>query len=264
MKWFGTCTDIEQIKVAEQRLKESEAKFSGIISIAADAIISIDEQQRITIFNKGAEQIFGYTEAEAIGAPLDTLIPARLREIHRFDVEAFVSGDVTAHRMSDRDITLVGVRKNGEEFPAEAAISKLQLGDDTLLTVALRDITERTRVEKEQRFLAEAGAVLSTSLDYEQTLATVAHLVVRDFADWCLIEVVEEHEPGWQRRVVSRDPSKVGGVRGAGAAADRSAAPSSLSVRRRHEAACSSSNTSAPTRSRPLCKGRSTCEPCAP
>ena len=77
IKWFGTCTDIEQIKAAEQRLKESEAKFSGIISIAADAIISIDEQQRITIFNKGAEQIFGYTEAEAIGAPLDTLMPAR-------------------------------------------------------------------------------------------------------------------------------------------------------------------------------------------
>ena len=83
IKWFGTCTDIEQIKAAEQRLKESEAKFSGIISIAADAIISIDEQQRITIFNRGAEQIFGYTEAEAIGAPLDTLIPARLREVHR-------------------------------------------------------------------------------------------------------------------------------------------------------------------------------------
>ena len=111
--------------------------------------------------------------------------------------------------MGDRAITIVGVRKNGEEFPAEAAISKLQLGDKTLLTVALRDITERTRVEKEQRFLAEAGAVLSASLDYEQTLATVAHLVVRDFADWCLIEVVEEHEPGWQRKVVSRDPSKV-------------------------------------------------------
>ena len=87
MKWFGTCTDIEQIKVAEQRLKESEAKFSGIISIAADAIISIDEQQRITIFNRGAEQIFGYTEAEAVGAPLDTLIPARFRAIHRLHVE---------------------------------------------------------------------------------------------------------------------------------------------------------------------------------
>jgi PAS domain S-box-containing protein len=207
IKWFGTCTDIEHIKVAERRLKESEAKFSGIIAIAADAIISIDEQQRITIFNRGAEQIFGYTEAEAIGAPLDLLIPTRLRENHRLHIER-ASGDVTAGRMSDRDITLVGVRKNGEEFPAEAAISKLQLGDETLLTVALRDITERVRVEKEQRFLAEAGAVLATSLDYEQTLATVAQLVVRDFADWCFIDVIQEHESVWRRKVVSRDPSR--------------------------------------------------------
>ena len=78
-KWFGTCTDIEQIKVAEQRLKESEAKFSGIISISADAIISIDEEQRITIFNDGAEQVFGYSKAEAIGTPLGNLIPERFR-----------------------------------------------------------------------------------------------------------------------------------------------------------------------------------------
>ena len=193
-KWFGTCTDIEQIKVAEQRLKESEAKFSGIISISADAIISIDEEQRITIFNNGAEKIFGYSKAEAIGAPLDILIPERFRSIHRQHVERFAAGAVTARRMGERLTTIAGLRKNGEEFPAEAAISKLQVGDRTLLTVALRDITERKRFEKEQQLLAEAGAVLATSLDYEQTLATVAQLVVRDFADWCIVEVIEEHE----------------------------------------------------------------------
>ncbi len=208
IKWFGTCTDIEQFKAAEQRLKESEAKFSGIISIAADAIISIDEQQRITIFNKGAERIFGLTAVEAIGSPLELLIPARLRDAHRLHVESFASGDETARRMGERGLAITGVRKDGEEFPAEAAISKLQIGDKTLLTVALRDVTERARAEKEQRFLADTGAVLAASLDYDQTLETVAHLVVRDFADWCLIEVLEEHEPAWRRKLVSRDPSK--------------------------------------------------------
>jgi len=208
IKWFGTCTDIEQLKAVEQRLKESEAKFSGIVSISADAIISIDEEQRIILFNNGAEQIFGYSKAEVIGTSLGTLIPARLREAHRRHIEGFASGDATARRMGERGTTIAGLRKNGEEFPAEAAISKLQVGGTIILTVSLRDITERTRIEKEQRFLAEAGAVLGASLDYEQTLATVAHLVVRDFADWCTIELVEDHEQAWRRKVISRDPSK--------------------------------------------------------
>jgi PAS domain S-box-containing protein len=207
-KWFGTCTDIEQIKVAEHRLKESEAKFSGIISIAADAIISIDEEQRITIFNNGAEQVFGYSQAEAIGTPIDNLMPERFRKTHRQYVERFASGPVTARRVGERLTTIVGLRKNGEEFPAEAAISKLQVGDKTFLTVAMRDITERKRFEKEQRLLAEAGVMLAASLDYDQTLATVAHLVVRDFADWCMVEVIDEDGVIRRLKVAAGDPSK--------------------------------------------------------
>ena len=80
LKWFGTCTDIEHIKLAEQKLEESEAKYSGIVSISADAIISIDDEQRITIFNDGAERIFGYSQAEAVGTPFEGLIPERLRD----------------------------------------------------------------------------------------------------------------------------------------------------------------------------------------
>ena len=209
MKWFGTCTDIEHIKVAEQKLKESEAKFSGIVSISADAIISIDDEQRITIFNDGAEKIFGYSQGRGDREPRSTCSsPSGFAARHRQHVERFAAGDVTARRMGERLATIAGLRKNGEEFPAEAAISKLQVGDKTLLTVALRDITERKRIEKEQRFLAEAGAVLAASLDYEQTLATVARLVVRDFADWCIVEIVEEHEQLRRLKVVSADPAK--------------------------------------------------------
>ena len=207
-KWFGTCTDIEHIKVAEQRLKESEAKFSGIVSISADAIVSIDEEQRITMFNDGAEQIFGYSKAEAIGTPLGNLMPERFRKLHRQHVERFASGAATTRRVGERLITVAGLRKNGEEFPAEAAISKLQVGDKTILTVALRDITERKRFEKEQQLLAEAGAVLATSLDYDQTLATVARLVVRGFADWCMVDVTDEDGVVRRLKVAAGDPSK--------------------------------------------------------
>ena len=110
--------------------------------------------------------------------------------------------------MGERLATIAGLRKNGEEFPAEAAISRLQVGEKTLLTVALRDITERRRIETEQRLLAEAGAVLAASLDYEQTLATVARLVVRDFADWCIVELVEQDEQLGRLKVVSGDASR--------------------------------------------------------
>src|SRR4029450_13632445 len=207
-KWFGTCTDIEQIKVAEQRLKESEAKFSGIISISADAIISIDGEQRITLFNNGAEQIFGYSKSEAIGAPLDILIPDRFRSAHRQHVERFAGGNEIARRMGEQLTTIAGLRKNGEEFPAEAAISKLRVGEKTLLTVALRDITERKRLEKEQQFLAEVSVVLSASLDSEQTLSSVADLVVQNVADWCAIAVVDEHGNLIRLKVASADPAK--------------------------------------------------------
>ncbi|MGZ4337984.1 MAG: PAS domain S-box protein [Gaiellaceae bacterium] len=199
--------DLTERKRTEEALRISEAKFSGIVSISADAIISIDDDQRITIFNDGAEKVFGYPKAEAIGAPLDLLIPERFRERHRGDVAKFAAGDVTARRMGERVATIAGRRKNGEEFPAEAAISKLQVGDKTILTVALRDVTERKRVEREQQLLAEAGTALAATLDYEQTLLTVAELVVRDFADWCVIDTVEEQEPFRRLRAVSSDPA---------------------------------------------------------
>jgi PAS domain S-box-containing protein len=207
-KWFGTYTDIEQLKVAEQRLQESEAKFSGIVSISADAIVSIDEEQRITIFNDGAERVFGYSKAEAIGTPLGRLMPERFRDTHRQHVERFASGPVTARRVGDRLTTIVGLRKNGEEFPAEATISKLQVGDKTILTVAMRDITERKRFETEQQLLTDAAAALAPSLDYDQTLATVAHLVVQDFADWCMVETIDQDGAIRRLKVAARDPSK--------------------------------------------------------
>ncbi len=198
--------DITERKRAEEARRFSEARFSGIISISADAIVSIDQEQRIVLFNDGAEKIFGYSRSEAVGAPLDTLLPERLRAVHRQHVAAFAAGEVTARPMAERQATILGRRKNGEEFPAEAAISRLQVDGQTILTVALRDVTERKRIEKEQRFLAEAGAALSSSLDYERTLSTVGALVVRDFADWCVVDIVERDGRPTRLKVVGADP----------------------------------------------------------
>lgn len=115
--------DISERKRAERELRRSEAKFSGIVSIAAEAIVSVDTKQRITVFNGGAEQIFGYSQQEMIGTCLERLLPERYRTTHSTSFAAFAAGDATARTMAERR-EVYGLRKSGEEFPAEASISQ--------------------------------------------------------------------------------------------------------------------------------------------
>jgi|GEM_PF-1852800 len=184
----------------------SEARFAGIITIAADAIISIDEAQRITLFNSGAEAIFGYGAPEVVGQPVDMLLPERFRVRHGQFVQAFAAGPVESRRMGER-LPIFGLRKNGEEFPAEAAISKLDLDGKHILTVILRDISEQKRVEEEQHFLVRAGELLSSSLDSERTLSSVAQLAVQSLADWCIVYLVEGEQVR-RSAVAHRHPGK--------------------------------------------------------
>jgi PAS domain S-box-containing protein len=175
----------------EQLLAASEAKISGIISIAADAIISVDEQRRIVIFNEGAETIFGFQAAEVLGQPLEVLLPERLREAHVRHVQGFAAGPTIARRMGERQ-EILGRRKSGEEFPAEAAISKLQVGGKAVMTAVLRDISERRRAEREQHFLSTATAALSESLDIQVTLERLARLIISELADCCAVHLLEK------------------------------------------------------------------------
>lgn|GEM_PF-1503973 len=119
----------------------AEERFSRIIAIAAEAIISIDESQRIILFNEGAENIFGYGASEIMGEPLALLIPERARAGHDQHVRNFGESPEVARRMGHRR-EIAGRRKNGEEFPAEASISKLEIGGARVYTVVLRDTTE--------------------------------------------------------------------------------------------------------------------------
>lgn len=191
--------DVSERAEADELRRQSEAQFSGIVSIAADAIISIDDDHRITLFNDGAEKIFGYSRAEVLGAPLDMLLPERLRAIHAEYVRAFAAGGQSARRMGERTSVIVGLRKNGEEFPADASISRLTIGGKVLLTVSLRDVTELKLVEDEERLLAETSNVLiDAGADYQRILTDVATLVVRDLADWCVVDLVQ---PGGVSRI---------------------------------------------------------------
>ena len=208
LHYIAQIEDITDRLRVQEALRFSEAKFSGIVSMSADAIISTDEAEKITVFNTGAEKIFGYTREEVLGAPLDLLIPRSARQEHRHEVVRFADGDAAAERTADRLTSISGRRRSGEEFPAEASISSLQVGGTRFLTIVLRDVTEREQLEREQAILAEVGVALAATLDYEQTLATVAEIAVRDFADWCVVEVVEPGDGLRRLKVISADPAQ--------------------------------------------------------
>ena len=134
---------------AHAAAKLAQDRLEGIISTAADAIISVDGARRISMFNEGAVRVFGYSREEALGASLDTLIePA----------EARPTG--VSHRV-------IGRRKDGSEFPAEAAISQVEVDGEVTSTAVVRDMTARIALERELRdargFLE---SVLESSTDY--------------------------------------------------------------------------------------------------
>jgi PAS domain S-box-containing protein len=159
-RWQAFVRDITERQRAERALRRSEAKFSGIVSIAADAIISVDTDQRITVFNEGAEQIFGYSRQEMIGTFLERLLPERYRTKHSTSFAAFAAGDAVARTMAERR-EVFGLRKSGEEFPAEASISKVTVGRETFFSVVLRDISYRKSVEEAlERAVAARDEVL--------------------------------------------------------------------------------------------------------
>jgi PAS domain S-box-containing protein len=120
--------------------------LNGILKISSEAIIVADQATRILLFSAGAEANFGYTADEILGQPIERLIPTRFRAMHKQHVDQFASAPAKSKVMGERN-QLVGLRKSGEEFPAEASLSKHQTPDGLLFTTIVRDITEHWRAE---------------------------------------------------------------------------------------------------------------------
>ncbi|MBE7367759.1 PAS domain S-box protein [Ramlibacter sp. HM2] len=124
-----------------------------------DGIISVDDAQRIVMYNRAAERMFGWTAAEVLDQPLDLLIPQRFRGGHSQQVRRFGATGTTSRRMGDTTV-LYALRKDGSEFPIDASISQLHTPDGKLYTVILRDVTERVKAREElAAFAAESAGV---------------------------------------------------------------------------------------------------------
>ena len=151
--------------VADHDLHQSENRFSNVVDAAMDPIVTVDEQQRIVLFNPAAEQAFGYAKADVIGSPLEMLIPERFRVIHHQHVERFGTTGVTSRRMGAQAV-LVALRSDGSEFPIEASISQHIDGERKFYTVILRDVSERIRNEKLlERSEARLRGILDSAMD---------------------------------------------------------------------------------------------------
>lgn len=123
------------------RAAAATQRFADLLASAGDAIISIDTEQRIVLFNREAERIFGYSAKEMLGRPLDILLPSSARQLHRRHIGAFGDG-VNARREMGGRSEIHGRRKDGSEFPAGASISRLTHDGEVIYTAVLRDLTE--------------------------------------------------------------------------------------------------------------------------
>jgi two-component system sensor histidine kinase/response regulator len=143
---------MERLSVAAA-LRRSEVRFRSVAQTAHDGIITAGADGKIVSWNQGAERMFGWTEAEALGMELQTIIPERFRRSHAEGMARVRAGG--PHRVIGRTLQLDGLRRDGSEFPLELTLATWQIEDERFYTGIVRDVTERKQAEENLRRAAE-------------------------------------------------------------------------------------------------------------
>jgi len=145
-RMIGAVLDVTDIQVAEEAARRSEQMLAAMLRISPEAIVVTDEAAKIMAFSAGAEQIFGYSADEVIGQRVEVLLPHPFRDDHQRHVLEFGAGSTPSLRMHDR-ATIQGLRKSGEEFPAEASLARLETANGLAYTAIVRDLSMQRAAE---------------------------------------------------------------------------------------------------------------------
>lgn len=199
--WIAIVNDFTDRDQADQ----TRNLLGAIVESSHDAIISKTLDGQILSWNAGAEHLFGYSPAEAIGQSISLIIPADRADDERLILQCVRRGERVEHYETIRQA------RDGRRVEVSLSISPLYDRNGKVVGASKigRDISARKRTEESARFLADASAALAELTDYRQTLQRIADLAVPAFADWCAIDMLESENSFRRLAVTHVDPSQV-------------------------------------------------------
>lgn len=192
--------------VTEQvRAEQMQAQLAAIVASSSDAIISKTLDSIITSWNKAAEQMFGYTEEEAIGKPITIIVPPELQGEEIEIINQLHEGNNIDH------FETIRVTKSGRRLNVSLSISSIRNEEGEIIGAAniTRDITESVKQQQRQTLLEEVSGKLVTSLDHAVTIQEIAHLLVPELADYCRVVIVDRDKQIREIAVSHTDPKKI-------------------------------------------------------
>jgi PAS domain S-box-containing protein len=188
-----------------QRGERERARLAAIVESSDDAIIGMHLEGTITAWNHAAERMYGYAATEVTGQSIRLVVPRDRQDEESAVLERIARGEHVKH------FETVRCRKDGPCFPASLSLSPIRDETGHVIGAAkiARDITERQRASQHAALLAEIGAVLAGSLQYETTVKTVANMAVPAIADWCAVDILTEERKLERLAVAHIDPAKI-------------------------------------------------------